>query len=70
MTIMTEGIYTGNGIIFDNNEANTIGGAVLATTQSVFICNDCRFTNNKAELGGGIYVELASRTDISSSIFN
>ena len=67
---MYESIYTGNGIIFDNNEANTNGGAVLATTYSVFVCNYCEFTNNKAEQGGGIYVESASRTDISSSIFN
>ena len=70
VTVMKSSIYTGTGIVFDSNEANIQGGAVLATTKSVFVCTSCSFTNNKAEKGGAVYVEGASRTEINLSTFD
>ena len=32
VTIIKDSVYTGTGIPFDFNEANTTGGAVFATT--------------------------------------
>ena len=48
MTMLKNSIYTGTDITFDNNEAETQGGALFATKKSSFICSTCKFTNNKA----------------------
>ena len=70
MSIIKDSIYTGTGIRFDGNEATTNGGAVFATALSLFICNSCEFTNNKATKGGALYVDANSQTEITLSNFH
>ena len=70
VTMMKDSIYTGTEITFESNEANTQGGAIFATTQSIFICSLCTFTKNKAQKGGAVLVESSSRTEITSSTFD
>ena len=70
MSIIRDSFYTGTGINFDSNEAESHAGAVLVDTESVFICNFCSFANNKAVTGGAVYVDRQSRTEISHSTFD
>ena len=70
ITILRGSTYTGTEITFDYNEVNNDGGAIYVSGASIFVCDSCEFTNNKAIKGGAIYVEGDSRTEISSSTFD
>ena len=47
-----------------------LGGAVYAGGLSIYICDSCEFTNNKAFQGGAVYITGDSRTEIRSSTFD
>ena len=69
ITIMIESTYKGTDITFDYNEAVYNGGAVHVTSESVFTCDSCIFTNNKANSGGAIYAESDGQATITASTF-
>ena len=60
----------GTGILYDFNESSSLGGAVYSGGKSIFMCDSCIFTNNKALQGGAVFITGYSRTEIKSSTFD
>ncbi|CAG9321390.1 unnamed protein product [Blepharisma stoltei] len=52
-----------------SNTGSMYGGAILLSSNSIFFCNSCNFTNNVALEGGAIYAEQDSLISISDSLF-
>ena len=72
LVLLTKSRYIGTGILYDFNVGigSGLGGAVYAGGLSIYICDSCEFTNNKAFQGGAVYITGDSRTEIRSSTFD
>ena len=47
--------YTGTNIEMSSNQSVKSGGGVIVTGFSTYICNTCRYLNNKTQLSGGVF---------------
>ncbi len=58
-----------NNINFVNGNANNKDGGAISAYSSNFTVNSCKFTNNKANNGGAIFLEYGE-IDVKNSVFN